>query len=42
MGRPVKVALVGAGSAQFSLALLRDLVLCDLEWQHCDAHGHRP
>ena len=29
MGRPVKVALVGAGSAQFSLALLRDLVLCD-------------
>ena len=29
MAHPVKIALVGAGSAQFSLALLRDLVLSD-------------
>jgi alpha-galactosidase len=30
MAHPVKITLVGAGSAQFSLALLRDLVLSDV------------
>lgn len=29
MGRPTTIALIGAGSGQFSLALLRDLVLSD-------------
>ena len=29
MGRPVRISLIGAGSGQFSLALLRDLVLSD-------------
>jgi alpha-galactosidase/6-phospho-beta-glucosidase family protein len=38
----VKISIIGAGSGQFSLGIVRDLCLSPGLWgQHCLFHGHR-